>query len=86
MKINKIYYDSERLSMIVYLTKEKFSNQVISLVKEKQYEVIDALMEVAENYEVEPEEIKNYMSSYLETILFRECQQKNLLTKMNTLF
>lgn len=72
--------------MIVYLTKEKFSNQVISLVKEKQYEVIDALMEVAENYEVEPEEIKNYMSSYLETILFRECQQKNLLTKMNTLF
>lgn len=72
--------------MLNILSKEKFSNEVLELIKQKNYDVIDALLDTAEKYEINPEEIKSYISSHLESLLFQESQRKNLLMKMNTLF
>lgn len=72
--------------MINFLTKEKFSDEVLELVKDKDYEIIDALLETAEKYELGADELKPFISPYVETLLFHECRKKNLISKINTLF
>ena len=70
---------------VEFMTKTKFSKLVESTAREHQMTHIDAVLHLCEQYGMEPEDCKKYVSNVVKEKLEVEAMNLNYLAKLNEL-
>jgi len=68
-----------------FLTKSKFSKLVERTVIEKRLSYMDAILYLCENHNIEPEDVRKFISPIVKDKLEAEARQLNYLPRQNTL-
>lgn len=69
-----------------FLTKSEFSKLVEKIVMEKRMGYIDAVLYVCEDHNVDPEDVKKFISGPIQDKIEGEAMRLNLIPKSNELF
>lgn len=68
-----------------FLTKSKFTKMVEETVNELKLSYMDAILYLCEKNQLEPEDMKKFVSPIIKDKLEAEAMQLNFLPKQNTL-
>lgn len=68
-----------------FLTKSKFTKLVEKTVHELKVPYMDAILHLCDKNNIEPEDVKKFISPIIKTKLEAEAMQLNFLPKQNTL-
>jgi len=68
-----------------FLTKKTFSQTVESLVRESRLSYIESVVELCERENIDPEDVKKYLSDSIKEHIEAEARGLNYLPKQNTL-
>jgi hypothetical protein len=68
-----------------FLTKAKFSKLVESTVIEKRLSYMDAILWLCEKHNIEPEDVKKFISPIIKNKLEAEARRLNFLPRTNEL-
>jgi len=68
-----------------FLTKNKFTKLIESTVIDLNIPYMEAILHVCEKNEIEPEDVKKFISPVIKGKVEAEAMQLNYLPKMNTL-
>ena len=68
-----------------FINKAGFSQMVEELVKETRLSYIDAVVELCELENIDPEDVKKYLSDSIKEHIEAEARNLNYLPKVNTL-
>lgn len=68
-----------------FLTKSKFTKMVEDAVNELKLSYMDAILYLCEKNQLEPEDMKKFVSPIIKDKLEAEAMQLNFLPKQNTL-
>jgi len=68
-----------------FLTKSKFTKMVEDTVNELKLSYMDAILYLCEKNQLEPEDMKKFVSPIIKDKLEAEAMQLNFLPKQNTL-
>ena len=73
------------MSEETFLTKSKFSLLVEECVKDKRITYMDAILDICERNNIEPEDVRKFVSPIIKGKLEAEAMQLNLLPRTNTI-
>ena len=73
------------MSEVEPMTPKRFSKIIEDIVKEKQVNYIDAILIYCENNDLEPEDVRKFISPIIKGKVEAEAMQLNFLPKLNTL-
>ena len=68
-----------------FLTKSKFTKLIENTVSELEIPYMEAVLEVCEKNNIEPEDVKKFISPIIKGKLEAEAMNLNYLPKLNTL-
>ena len=68
-----------------FLTKNKFTKLIESTVNELNIPYMEAILHVCQKNDIEPEDVKKFISPVIKGKVEAEAMQLNYLPKMNTL-
>lgn len=68
-----------------FLTKSKFTKLVENTVHELKVPYMEAILHLCDKNNIEPEDVKKFISPIIKTKLEAEAMQLNFLPKQNTL-
>ena len=68
-----------------FLTKNKFTKLIASTVNELNIPYMEAILHVCQKNDIEPEDVKKFISPVIKGKVEAEAMQLNYLPKMNTL-
>jgi len=68
-----------------FLTKTKFTKLIESTVSELRITYMEAILHLCDKNNIEPEDVKKFISPIIKTKLEAEAMQLNFLPKQNTL-
>ena len=68
-----------------FLTKSKFSKMIEESVIDKKLSYMDAILEICEKNNIEPEDVRKFVSPIIKDKLEAEAMSLNLLPKTNSL-
>ena len=68
-----------------FLTKAKFSKLIEESVIDKKLSYMDAILEICEKNNIEPEDVRKFVSPIIKDKLEAEAMSLNLLPKTNSL-
>ena len=68
-----------------FLTKNKFTKLIESTVSELSIPYMEAILHVCEKNDIEPEDVKKFISPVIKGKVEAEAMELNYLPKMNTL-
>jgi len=68
-----------------FLTKAKFTKLIEATVSELHIPYMDAILHVCDKNDIEPEDVKKFISPIIKDKLEAEAMQLNFLPKQNTL-
>ena len=68
-----------------FLTKSKFSKLIEESVIDKKLSYMDAILEICEKNNIEPEDVRKFVSPIIKDKLEAEAMSLNLLPKTNSL-
>ena len=68
-----------------FLTKNKFTKLIESTVSELSIPYMEAILHVCQKNDIEPEDVKKFISPVIKGKVEAEAMQLNYLPKMNTL-
>ena len=68
-----------------FLTKNKFTKLIESTVNELNIPYMEAILHVCEKNDIEPEDVKKFISPVIKGKVEAEAMELNYLPKMNTL-
>ena len=68
-----------------FLTKSKFSKMIEEAVVQKKLSYMDAILEICEKNNIEPEDVRKFVSPIIKDKLEAEAMSLNLLPKTNSL-
>jgi cell division ATPase FtsA len=68
-----------------FLTKSKFSKLVEEIVITKRLTYMDAILHICDQHNIEPEDVRKFVSTIIKTKLEAEARQLNYLPRQNTL-
>lgn len=69
-----------------FLTKNEFSKVVEKIVLEKKTGYIDAVLEACDDHNVDPEDVKKFISGPIQEKIEGEAMRLNLIPRTNELF
>lgn len=72
--------------MSQFLTKSEFSKLVEKIVLEKKMGYIEAVLHICEDHNVDPEDVKKFISGPIQDKIEGEAMKLNLIPKSNSLF
>jgi len=70
---------------VEFMTKAKFSKLVDSVVISKRLSYMDAVLHLCEEYQIDPSDVKRYISSVVKTKIEAEAMSLNFIPKKNEL-
>jgi hypothetical protein len=68
-----------------FLTKNKFTKLIESTVSELSIPYMEAILHVCEKNDIEPEDVRKFISPVIKSKVEAEAMQLNFLPKLNTL-
>lgn len=68
-----------------FLTKTKFSRLVEECVKDKRISYMDAILDICESNNIEPEDVRKFVSPIIRGKLEAEAMSLNLLPRTNAI-
>ena len=68
-----------------FLTKSKFSKLIEESVIDKKLSYMDAILDICEKNDIEPEDVRKFVSPIIKDKLEAEAMSLNLLPKTNSL-
>ena len=68
-----------------FLTKSKFSKMIEEAVVQKKLSYMDAILDICEKNDIEPEDVRKFVSPIIKDKLEAEAMSLNLLPKTNSL-
>ena len=68
-----------------FLTKSKFSKMIEESVIDKKLSYMDAILDICEKNNIEPEDVRKFVSPIIKDKLEAEAMSLNLLPKTNSL-
>ena len=68
-----------------FLTKSKFTKLIENTVSELGIPYMEAVLEVCEKNDIEPEDVRKFISPVIKSKVEAEAMQLNFLPKLNTL-
>lgn len=68
-----------------FLSKAKFSRLVASTVQDKKISYMEAVLHLCEEHDIDPGEVKKFLSKAIKEKIEVEAQQLNFLPKSNAL-
>ena len=68
-----------------FLTKSKFSKMIEEAVVQKKLSYMDAILDICEKNDIEPEDVRKFVSPIIKDKLEAEAISLNLLPKTNSL-
>jgi hypothetical protein len=68
-----------------FLTKSKFSKMIEEAVVQKKLSYMDAILDICEKNNIEPEDVRKFVSPIIKDKLEAEAMSLNLLPKTNSL-
>ena len=68
-----------------FLTKNKFTKLIESTVSELSIPYMEAILHVCEKNDIEPEDLRKFISPVIKSKVEAEAMQLNFLPKLNTL-
>ena len=68
-----------------FLTKSKFSKLIEESVIDKKLSYMDAILDICEKNDIEPEDVRKFVSPIIRDKLEAEAMSLNLLPKTNSL-
>ena len=68
-----------------FLTKNKFTKLIESTVSELSIPYMEAILHVCEKNDIEPEDVRKFISPVIKSKVAAEAMQLNFLPKLNTL-
>ena len=68
-----------------FLTKNKFTKLIESTVNELNIPYMEAILHVCEKNDIEPEDVRKFISPVIKSKVEAEAMQLNFLPKLNTL-
>lgn len=73
------------MSEETFLTKSKFSLLVEECVKDKRISYMDAILDICERNNIEPEDVRKFVSPIIKGKLEAEAMSLNLLPRTNAI-
>ena len=70
---------------VEFMTKAKFSKLVDSVVIGKRLSYMDAVLHLCEEYQIDPSDVKRYISTVVKTKIEAEAMSLNFIPKSNEL-
>ena len=68
-----------------FLTKSKFSKMIEEAVVQKKLSYMDAILDICEKNDIDPEDVRKFVSPIIKDKLEAEAMSLNLLPKTNSL-
>jgi|TARA_B100000927_G_scaffold6208_1_gene4868 hypothetical protein len=68
-----------------FLSKSKFSKMIEEAVVQKKLSYMDAILDICEKNDIEPEDVRKFVSPIIKDKLEAEAMSLNLLPKTNSL-
>tara|TARA_B100000683_G_C12110044_1_gene398969 strand:+ start:126 stop:362 length:237 start_codon:yes stop_codon:yes gene_type:complete len=68
-----------------FLSKSKFSKMIEEAVVQKKLSYMDAILDICEKNDIEPEDVRKFVSPIIRDKLEAEAMSLNLLPKTNSL-
>lgn len=68
-----------------FLTKSKFGKMIEEAVVQKKLSYMDAILDICEKNDIEPEDVRKFVSPIIKDKLEAEAMSLNLLPKTNSL-
>ena len=68
-----------------FLSKSKFSKMIEESVVQKKLSYMDAILDICEKNDIEPEDVRKFVSPIIKDKLEAEAMSLNLLPKTNSL-
>ncbi len=68
-----------------FLSKSKFSKMIEEAVVQKKLSYMDAILDICEKNDIEPEDVRKFVSPVIKDKLEAEAMSLNLLPKTNSL-
>jgi uncharacterized protein YdhG (YjbR/CyaY superfamily) len=68
-----------------FLNKNQFSKMIENVIREKKLSYIEAIIDICEENNLEPEDIAKYINSIIKDKLEAEARSLNFLPRQNTL-
>ena len=68
-----------------FLSKSKFSKMIEEAVVKKKLSYMDAILDICEKNDIEPEDVRKFVSPIIKDKLEAEAMSLNLLPKTNSL-